>query len=575
MSEPLIFTKTERKRKRVPDDVLEILAEPGRVALKMPAEPGVKTVVRDDSAKDLPTDQDRTPEQNLPLPGSATPGGAGRDIPRFEYNTPDNDIDKRPRTLGVPGEDYGHPVKEDYGTVTRRSMTAAEIAVETVLLRMAAAEDPGFDKEAYRQRWRPGVRQRRSRGRDRQKRRLYNRKNRNKRKRNSRLWRRKNRNNGALKVSNKRRRRSNRKRRGSLEEGMALRVVERFAREDRNEHAPPAERGGPDGKRQREQPSEKKRQDARYYDQNSAKRQRQSDRQYIECMRDNNCKKRRKEYRANPGYYERGSPMRRRAELLTVPEIAFGIGPDMELGYVRSISPMTGMVTFETDGDNHRVWESLPVEVFLRVAAFLSDEDIDSFFELVDAEIGGEAYEDIDEEGLRECAALYDTDPDSDEFRAKCFELTGEEDLSNLSAEQMDAVNDRLVLGILEGGGEPDEGAGRAHGDDSISDEYDPHLYYGEVEMEKAFKEASAKLKWEPTHDYWDGTKRVLKQVAQSRDHQWEIRRTGEHPQLGMAHKMKRSWVKVFRDGKQFGKPHGSLRAAQRHVQEWVDEYER
>lgn len=88
-------------------------------------------------------------------------------------------------------------------------------------------------------------------------------------------------------------------------------------------------------------------------------------------------------------------------------------------------------------------------------------------------------------------------------------------------------------------------------------------------------KSASAKLKWEPKHDYWDGTKRVLKRVAQSRDHQWEIRRTGEHPQLGMAHEMKRSWVKVFRDGKQFGKPHGSIRAAQRHVQAWVDEYER
>lgn len=629
---------------RVPSDVDEV-EEDGHLdwyeaqygpirlaALKMPAEPGVKTLVRDDSAKGLPTDLDRTKEQNLPLPGSATPGGAGRDIPRFEYNTPDNDIDKRPRTLGVPGEEYGHPVKDDYGYVTRRTMTSAEIAVRTAMLRlsgwmrfkghfpgvrsplfhattgpraanivlrgeglkadsgfsdyggqvgMSTSRDLGFllggdfgkvilvfdradlerrfriepvqhptapdeyeervyadripaslirgvilnfdplrseieewrsavdipvvyresyqgpfikaaeatpmEKEAYRQRWRPGQRQRRQRGRSRQKSRQYYRRNKTQLRRKAKLWRRKNKNKGAFKQSNKRRRRQVRTRRGSLE---PMRVVERFL-EARGDFAPATERGGTDGKRQREQTPEEKREDAKYYQRNKARRNNQSKRHYkTQCRPNNRCMKRRERWQEDPGFYERGRPRQRReAGLLTVPEIAFGIGPDMALGYVRSISPMTGMVTFDLDPeDGPTIWESLPVEVFLRVAAFLSDEDIDAFFELVDAEIGMEAYEDLDEEGLRACAALYDKDPDSDEFRGQCFDLTGEEDLGKLSAEQMDQVNDQLVLGILEGGGEPrsSEPEGRAEGDETIAPEYDPHLYYGEVEMQKA-----------------------------------------------------------------------------------------
>ncbi len=461
-----------------------------RVALKMPAEPGVKTLVRDDSAKNLPTDLDRTKEQNLPLPGSATPGGAGRDIPKFEYNTPDNDIDKRPRTLSEPGEEYGNPYKDDYGTVTRRTMTSAEIAVRTVMLRMAWEEgdepDP-MEKEAYRRRWKPGQRQRRQRGQSRLKSRNYYRRNKTKLRRKAKMWRKRNRNKGAFKTSNRRRRRQNRKRRGSLEES-ALRVADRFLEADM---APATERGGEDGSRQREQLPEDKRQDAEYYKRNKAKRKNQSKRWFrTQCQPNTRCMGRREKWDENPKFYERGRPQRRRdASLLTVPEIAFGIGPEMVLGYVRSISPMTGMVTFDTHPEaGPTLWESLPVEVFLRVAAFLSDEDIDAFFELVDAEIGLEAYEDLDEEGLRACAGLYDKDPDSDEFRGQCFDLTGEEDLSALSAEQLDQVNDQLVLGILEGGGEPRSGdpEGRAEGDETIGPEYDPHLYYGEVEMQKA-----------------------------------------------------------------------------------------
>ena len=110
------------------------------------------------------------------------------------------------------------------------------------------------------------------------------------------------------------------------------------------------------------------------------------------------------------------SPLRvatayRDASVLTAPDIAFVIGPDMLLGYVRSISPMTGMVNIELDESDISQMDSLPVEVFLRIVVFLSDEDVDAFFSLLDVEIGSEAYEDIDEEGLRECARRYKRDP--------------------------------------------------------------------------------------------------------------------------------------------------------------------
>jgi hypothetical protein len=612
-----------RQGEDVPQAVLDtypdLAAGRSRRALKMPAEFGIKTLVRDDSAKGLPTDLDRTKEQALPLPGSATPGGAGRDIPKFESNTPDSDSNIQPRTLGVPGEEYGHPSNDTYNTVTRRTMTsswmlfkgdfpgvksplfhattgprAANIAlrgqglksdsgfsnfggqdgislsrdlgfllrgdfgkvifvfdrdelsrrfsvepsqhpsapdeyeervftdaipaslIRGVILnfdplpfevaewhaavgytvvyqerrtrKWVTGSDEGFDKEGFRKSWKPGQRQRRTRGPARQKGRAYRRKNKNKLRLKAKKWRKKNKNKGAFKASEKRRRTTNRRRRASAEL-----VAHQFLLA---ETMPPKVRGGPSGGRQNKQPTEDRLQDRDYYRDNKSRRKRESELWYKqECRKDRRCKDRRQNRQEDPSFVKRGPARRRReASLLTVPEIAFGIGPEMELGYIRSISSMTGMVNFEIDGDDVFRLGSLPVEVFLRVAAFMSDEDMDAFFELVDSEIGLEAYEDLDEDGLRECAAMYGKDPDSEEFRNQCTELTGEADLNNLSAEQLDVVNDSLVLGVLEGGGDPRDSESGSEGDETIGDEYDPHLYYGEVEREKALKESALRV---------------------------------------------------------------------------------
>lgn len=371
-------------------------------ALRTPPVPGVKTLVTDKSEKGLPTDIDREKQVNLP-PGSATPGGAGRVIPRFEYNTPDADTKITPRTMGLPGEQYGVPTKYDYNGLTMRTMTGAPDCAddgldEETTCGCSAEDDEGMDKEAYKQRWRPGKRQRRSRGAERAKRRRQYRRNRPKRRQQSRRWRQRNKNKSSFRRSQKRRRTQNRRRRVAS----VTRVSQAF--------------------------------------------------------------------------------QNRMASVLTVPDIAFMIGPEEFLGYVHSISPMTGMVTIELDEPGAPPLDSLPVELFMRMAVFLTDEDIDAFYDLVDVEIGPEAYEDLDEDLVRDCARRYDKDPDSDEFKADCFAATGENSLDAMSADQLDVITQAIVGDFVEGG------HARSLEDadnEDIDDVFSPALFYGEVDVER------------------------------------------------------------------------------------------
>lgn len=561
--------------------------------------PGITTVVTDKSKKDLPNDSDREKEVALPLPGSATPGGAGRDIGKFEYNTPGPGSDIKPRTIGQPGEERGHPTLVENNTLSRRTMTASRpelvwdnqdfegdpwalaksvgvnilsnkdfragytVDGEIVAALFDSSDNDGYEfdiavhpnwqrrglgsklmdqaldiyeenQEAfgeeytlnmdvispvaqrmlrkrglvevgregghilmtrlakpYKRRWRPGKRQRRQRGRARMKSRQYYRKNRAKIKRKQKLRRSRAsfKKNPARIRSNKLRRRQNRKRIGSMSSPCPLCVTERFL-EARYEN--PRQRGGEDGKRQRRQKRQDAREDHLYYLQNKNKIKRDNKIRYERvCKHKPNCMKRREQYRGDPKFYERKSP--KFASVLTVPDIAFVIGSDMTLGYVDSVSPMTGMVTFRLEGSNVSQLGSLPVEVFLRVAVLLSDEDVTAFFDLVDVEVGLEAYEDLDEQGLRDCAEWFAVDVDSEGFRASCVELFGTGDLSEMGPDQLDQVSDKLVTGILDSDAAP-----RQERDDDLRSEedasendagipagYDPHLFYGEVESEK------------------------------------------------------------------------------------------
>jgi hypothetical protein len=370
---------------------------PKRVAsryavLRQDPTPGVQTYVSQKSEEGLPTGIEKP--VLLPLPGSATPGGEGRLISQFSFSGPDSGSDIKPRTLGIPGEQYGHPSNDTYNTVTRRIIESA-----------LDDDEETMEKQAYQRRWRPGKYQRKSRGRKKHKRQMNYRRNRAKNKLRAKRWRKINSKKPAYKQWQKRRRSMNRKRRVAS----SLRVA----------HA-----------------------------------------------------------------YRTGS-------VLTVPDISFLIGPDMLGGYVRSISPMSGMVTFELSETNVSQLDSMPVELFLRMAVFATDDDIDAFFDLVDVEIGPEAYEDLDESLVRECARRYNRDPDSDSFKEDCFGVSGEYDLSEMDADQRNAVVQMVARGYMQSGEahdfttslDADERSEDDADNPEISDLYDPEMYYGEVEL--------------------------------------------------------------------------------------------
>lgn len=104
---------------------------------------GHSTFRTEKSVEGLPSGSDREKEQALPE-GSATPksvskdgqpadkgqGAGQRALPYGQFNGPasGSGTPEKSRTKGVPGEQYGSPSKDDYGMITRRTMTAAEEA---------------------------------------------------------------------------------------------------------------------------------------------------------------------------------------------------------------------------------------------------------------------------------------------------------------------------------------------------------------------------------------------------------------------------------------------------------------
>ena len=511
-------------------------------AIRTPPVPGVKTLVTDKSEKGLPTDIDREKQVALP-PGSATPGGEGRVIPRFEYNTPDADSDIQPRTLGLPGDQYGHPVKEDYGYLTMRTMTSAEIAVRTTMLRlsgwmrfkdhfpgvrsplfhattgpraanivlrgeglkadsgfsnyggqvgMSTSRDLGFllggdfgkvilvfDRADLERRFRIEPVQHPTAP-DEYEERVY-----------------------ADRIP------------ASLIRGVILNfdplrseieewrsavdipVVYREGYQGpfiKAAEATPMDKEAykqrwRPGKRQRRSRGRERQRRKKNYRKNRQKRKRQSRRWRQRNKNKSSFKRSQKRRRTQNRRRRMASVTRvahahrdRMASVLTVPDIAFLIGPEEYLGYVHSISPMTGMVTIELDDVTAPPLDSLPVELLMRMAVFLTEEDIDAFYDLVDVEIGPEAYAELDEDLVRDCARRYDRDPDADDFREDCFAASGEYALDAMSADQLDAITQGIIEGFTEGG------HARSLEDadnEDIPDEYAPPLFYGEVNVER------------------------------------------------------------------------------------------
>lgn len=396
------------------------------------AVPGIQTLVSDKSKLDLPTDIDREKESVLP-PGSAHPGSGGRDIrQRFEFNVPDNDIDKRPRTKGKDGEEYGTPYKDDTAGVTRRTMTAF---MGGVVARVV---------EAYERR---RGRTRRQRGMARTKSRQYYIRNRAKIKMRNRAWRKKNRNNPQHKAN-----------------------VRHYRLHPSQHRRLAFETKTVQPTRQHNQNPTLKRKDNRYYKSKRKMKLKKSLRRYYTfCVHNSKCQTQRENQREHPKRFKRRPQLsqekklevRREREqerrdkgkeasesLMVGQNIGFSLAPDMDAAYVNNINPETGEVTFTYESEDTTEppeQDVLPLPVFLEAAVFYDDEGEDAFFNLIDTTLGEEAYEELDEATVQSCAVLFDHDPDSPGFQTRCRHLLEEGELAKADPGALRGVLDLIV----------------------------------------------------------------------------------------------------------------------------------
>ena len=157
-------------------------------------------------------------------------------------------------------------------------------------------------------------------------------------------------------------------------------------------------------------------------------------------------KLRRKMQKANPRRFRV-----RTAEVLTSNEIAFVTGANLTLGFVRNLSTMTGWVTYRLESG--RV-ASMPLPAFWHSVVLLSEGDVDAMFDLIDVEIGHEAFGlEMDYDQMRMCIELLEYDGNSDEFREMCMTETGVASISAMSADQLGSAASALMHKVLVGGG--------------------------------------------------------------------------------------------------------------------------
>lgn len=182
----------------------------------------------------------------------------------------------------------------------------------------------------------------------------------------------------------------------------------------------------------------------RYYTQHRAEYKKRAKARYRK-MRNNPGFKRKQHLRhRNPNRFRRIT-----ASVLTAPDIAFVFGPEQATGIVHSVSPFTGEITFSRTFKGRTYFESLPVPVFLASVAFMSDEDIDAMFDLIDLELGPEGYSAPTPEAVKASANFDGIDCNSSEFREMCQTFFGSPDLKDLSETELSLVDQKIVAPLL------------------------------------------------------------------------------------------------------------------------------
>ena len=358
-------------------------------------------------------DDGKYPTQALPSPPNSRTGP--KKPPAFNGpgesgSNSDGTVHKdKVRTKGVPGGQYEggrtHPLpsyNETGITPNRRPGLTADMFDE-YLFDEEDMREAGMYPPAY-----PGAnRQRDQRGKAKREDQKRYRRQRGKKLRDS------NRRHRRLRTNNKyiqdRKRRDERPDKFERRPGGGTTDHRQRAREDRREKSNPSKpktgqeesreaytvRTSPRRRQRRQRGVDKRRARLRYR-RNRVQNKLRSKRRYKRLKKNPAFKRQQKIRRTHPERFKR-----RVGDVLTAPEIAFVfLQPEMPLGYVRNISGTTGLVTYYVVEPGRRALQSLALAEFMRKVVFLSDEDIDAMYDLIDTEIGLEAYSDEEEDGV-------------------------------------------------------------------------------------------------------------------------------------------------------------------------------
>ena len=143
-------------------------------------------------------------------------------------------------------------------------------------------------------------------------------------------------------------------------------------------------------RRRHRQRGQARRKTRMYYMQNRAAIRRRSQVQYRKLRNNPTFKRQQQIRRQHPERFKM-----RLGLMLTTPDIAFVFITEegLQRGYVHNVTGMSHQVLYWLDVPGHQMLQMMPVKNFLLNAVFLSDEDIDKMYTLVDAEIGLEAYD--------------------------------------------------------------------------------------------------------------------------------------------------------------------------------------
>jgi len=219
-----------------------------------------------------------------------------------------------------------------------------------------------------------------------------------------------------------------------------------------------------------------------YYRKNKQKARRRSKQWYRRLKKNPQFKKQQQIRRKNPQRFKR-----RLGSVLTAPDIAFLIGNDLDMGYVHNLSPMTGMVTYVRFTPGQNLLESLDVPDFMASVGFLSEEDVDAMFRLIDAELGLEGYAEMSLDGVEGSAALEGVDCSDEEFKGECERLVGKRELVDMTPSELSAVEGYLismyVYDMSSEEQEPHEDETESEYDDEMIDPTDDDYIYGVVSL--------------------------------------------------------------------------------------------